>query len=58
MTKIFKEKDVNGKFLKNKILAVIGFGSQGRAHAMNLRDGGHRVIVGLYPKSRAVASCR
>ena len=56
MTKIFKEKDVNGKFLKNKILAVIGFGSQGRAHAMNLRDGGHRVIVGLYPKSGAVAA--
>ena len=43
--------------LKKKTLTVIGFGSQGHAHALNLRDSGMKVIIGLHPqsKSRAVA---
>jgi ketol-acid reductoisomerase len=43
--------------LKRKNCAVIGFGAQGRAHALNLKDSGVQVIVGLYPasKSRAIA---
>ena len=39
--------------LKKKTLAVIGFGSQGHAHALNLKDCGLKVIIGLYPQSRS-----
>jgi ketol-acid reductoisomerase len=55
--KIYTDKDADLKFLKNKTCAVIGFGSQGHAHALNLKESGVRVIIGLYPgsKSRAVA---
>ena len=55
--RIYTDKDVDLRQLKGKTCAVIGFGAQGRAHALNLRDNGIRVIVGLYPgsKSRAVA---
>ena len=43
---------------KIKRLAVLGYGSQGHAHALNLRDSGCKVIIGLYPgsKSREVAT--
>ena len=54
MTKIYKEKDANKNILKNKTLAVIGYGSQGHAHALNLKDSGYKVIIGLYPKSKSV----
>ncbi len=56
--KIYTDKDADLKVLKGKTLAVLGFGSQGHAHAMNLRDSGAKVIIGLYPKSksRAVAA--
>jgi len=56
--KIYTDKDADLKLLKGKTLAVLGFGSQGHAHAMNLRDSGAKVIIGLYPKSksRAVAA--
>ena len=42
---------------KNKTLAILGYGSQGHAHALNLKESGCKVIIGLYPgsKSRAVA---
>lgn len=55
--KIYTDKDADLGVLKNKTLAVIGFGSQGHAHALNLKDSGLKVIIGLYPnsKSRAVA---
>src|SRR5579862_2243782 len=55
--KIYTDKDANLDQLKNKTCAVIGFGSQGHAHALNLKDSGVKVIIGLYPgsKSRAVA---
>ncbi|OAI43135.1 ketol-acid reductoisomerase [Verrucomicrobia bacterium SCGC AG-212-E04] len=56
--KIYTDKDANLAVLQNKTVAVIGFGSQGHAHALNLKDSGVNVIVGLYPgsPSRAVAA--
>jgi ketol-acid reductoisomerase len=55
--KIHTDKDADLKVLKGKTVAVIGFGSQGHAHALNLKESGVKVIIGLYPgsKSRAVA---
>jgi len=55
--KIYTDKDADFKALKGKTLAVLGFGSQGHAHALNLKESGLNVIVGLYPgsKSRKVA---
>ncbi|MFY9753999.1 MAG: ketol-acid reductoisomerase [Candidatus Acidiferrales bacterium] len=47
MAKMFWEKDANPKALEGKRVAVLGYGSQGRAHALNLRDSGCDVIVGL-----------
>jgi len=55
--KIYTDKDADLTVLKGKTLAVLGFGSQGHAHALNLKDSGCKVIIGLYPgsKSRKVA---
>lgn len=47
--RIYSEKDVNPGQLAGKRIAVLGYGSQGRAHALNLRDSGHDVVVGLRP---------
>jgi ketol-acid reductoisomerase len=54
---VYHDKDADLGLLKDKTLAVIGFGSQGHAHAQNLRDSGCNVIIGLYEgsKSRPVA---
>ena len=46
MTKIYTDKDAKLSLLKGKKIAVIGYGSQGHAHAQNLRDSGLKVIVG------------
>ena len=53
--KIYTDKDADLKVLKGKTLAVLGFGSQGHAHALNLKDSGAKVIIGLYPKSKSRA---
>ena len=55
--RIYNDRDADLKLLRGKTCAVIGFGSQGHAHALNLRDSGVSVIVGLYrgSKSRARA---
>jgi len=45
--KIYYDKDSHPKFLEGKKIAVIGYGSQGHAHANNLKDAGHQVVVGL-----------
>lgn len=45
MIKVYYEKDANMNLLKNKTVGIIGFGSQGHAHAQNLRDSGIRVLV-------------
>ncbi len=52
MAKVYYEKDGDLKHLKGKTIAIIGYGSQGHAHALNLRDSGLEVIVGL-PASSA-----
>ncbi len=53
-TKVYTSKDAKPAVLKNKTLAVIGYGSQGHAHALNLKDSGYNVIIGLYPKSKSI----
>src|SRR5258708_28508948 len=55
MAKRFYEKDGNLSLLKGKTGAIIGYGSQGHAHALNLRDSGVSVVVGLYPGSKSQA---
>ena len=51
--KIHTDKDADLKIFKGKTLAVLGFGSQGHAHALNLKESGCNVIIGLYPKSKS-----
>src|SRR3954451_24502669 len=55
MAKRFYEKDGDLALLKDKTVAIIGYGSQGHAHALNLRDSGLDVVVGLYPGSKSWA---
>ena len=47
MVKMYYEKDCNLDALNGKVIAVVGYGSQGHAHALNLRDSGCKVIIGL-----------
>ncbi|MDP3430369.1 MAG: NAD(P)-binding domain-containing protein, partial [Desulfomicrobium sp.] len=47
--KIYYDKDADLNILKDKIVAIIGYGSQGHAHAQNLRDSGVQVIIGQRP---------
>ena len=47
MTKLYSGKDVDKKALKKARIAILGYGSQGRAHALNLADSGHNVVVGV-----------
>ncbi|MBL67207.1 MAG: ketol-acid reductoisomerase [Verrucomicrobiales bacterium] len=58
--KVYTDKNADLKVLKDKTLAVLGFGSQGHAHALNLKESGCKVIIGLYKgsKSRRVAKQR
>lgn len=53
MPKIYYSDDCNLEILKDKTIAIIGFGSQGHAHALNLRDSGFNVVVGLYEGSKS-----
>src|SRR3989304_4666739 len=52
---IYYDKDADLSLLKDKTIGIIGFGSQGHAHALNLKDSGLNVIVGLYPGSKSWA---
>jgi ketol-acid reductoisomerase len=54
MTTMYYEADVNHDVLKGKKIAILGYGSQGHAHALNLRDSGFDVRVGLRPESTSV----
>ena len=56
--KVYYDKDADMNYIKNKKIAVIGFGSQGHAHAMNLSDSGCDVIVGLKSTSASVAKAQ
>ena len=55
MAEIYYDKDADLDLLKDKTIGIIGFGSQGHAHALNLKDSGLNVIVGLYPGSKSWA---
>ncbi|MGI6084501.1 MAG: ketol-acid reductoisomerase [Acetivibrionales bacterium] len=53
MAKMYYEKDCNLDLLRGKTVAVIGYGSQGHAHALNLHESGVNVVVGLYEGSKS-----
>ena len=56
MAKIFYESDCDLSLLDGKTVAIIGYGSQGHAHALNLKESGVKVIVGLYEGCPSVSS--
>ncbi|MBI2218305.1 MAG: NAD(P)-binding domain-containing protein, partial [Candidatus Rokubacteria bacterium] len=53
--KIYYDQDADLGLLKGKTIAIIGYGSQGHAHALNLHDSGQDVVVGLYAGSKSRA---
>jgi len=53
MGKMYYDSDCNPGLITNKTIAIIGYGSQGHAHAQNLRDSGANVIIGLYEGSKS-----
>src|ERR1700689_3534696 len=56
--RISAQKDVDRKALKGARLAVLGYGSQGRAHALNLKDSGFDVVVGLRKRGKSWSKAR
>lgn len=53
MAKIYYDSDADLSYLKDKVIAVLGYGNQGRAHALNLKDSRIDVIIGLYRQSKS-----
>src|SRR5438445_2919894 len=53
--RIYYDQDADVGLLRAKKIAIIGYGSQGHAHALNLKDSGQDVVVGLYEGSRSWA---
>ena len=53
MAKIYYDKDADLSNFDGKTIGIIGYGSQGHAHALNLKDSGLTVMVGLYPESKS-----
>ena len=58
MAKMYYEKDCDLNLLAGKTVAVVGYGSQGHAHAQNLRDSGVKVVIGLYEGSKSAAKAK
>ena len=58
MARMYYDSDANLDLLAGKTIAIIGFGSQGHAHALNLKDSGMNVIVGLYPGSKSAEAAK
>ncbi|MFB2838320.1 ketol-acid reductoisomerase [Floridanema evergladense] len=58
MARMYYDSDANLDLLANKTVAIIGYGSQGHAHALNLKDSGVNVIVGLYPGSKSASKAK
>ena len=56
MDNLYFDKDVSLDSIKNSKIAVIGYGNQGRAHALNLRDSGLNVVIGLRDNSSSIKS--
>lgn len=55
MAKVYYDRDADLSFLDGKLIAILGYGSQGHAHAQNLRDSGASVIIGLHAASKSKA---
>ena len=55
MAKLFYDSDADLSLLDDKTVAIIGYGSQGHAHALNLKDSGVKVVIGLYEGSRSAS---
>ena len=55
MARMYYDEDANLELLAGKTVAIIGYGSQGHAHALNLKDSGVNVVVGLYSGSKSTA---
>ena len=55
---MFYDDDADLSLLDGKTVAIIGYGSQGHAHSLNLKDSGVSVVVGLRPESSSVAKAR
>jgi ketol-acid reductoisomerase len=55
MARMYYDDDANLDLFKEKTVAIIGYGSQGHAHALNLKDSGVNVVVGLYAGSKSAA---
>jgi ketol-acid reductoisomerase len=58
MATMFYDKDADIQLIRKKKVAVIGYGSQGHAHALNLKDSGVDVVVGLPSTSKSVEKAR
>lgn len=58
MARMYYDTDANLDIFNEKTIAIIGYGSQGHAHALNLKDSGSKVIVGLYPGSKSAAKAK
>ncbi len=59
MAKVYYENDTDFSLIKNKTIAIIGYGSQGHAHALNLKESGvKRVVVGLYEGSKSAPKAK
>lgn len=58
MARMYYDADANLDLLDGKTIAIIGYGSQGHAHALNLKDSGVEVIVGLYEGSKSVQKAK
>ena len=58
MARVYYQGDADRSFINSKTVAIIGYGSQGHAHALNLRDSGVSVVVGLYPGSKSAEKAR
>ena len=56
MVTVYYDNDADLAMLEGKTIGMVGYGSQGHAHALNLRDSGQKVMVGLYPESRSRAA--
>ena len=53
MPNVYYDSDANLDLLKDKTVGIIGYGSQGHCHALNLKDNGQNVMVGLHSTSRS-----
>lgn len=54
----YNQQDCDLNLIKQKKVGIIGFGSQGKAHALNLKDSGVDVIIGLHPQSKSIATAK